>query len=96
MKKLLAIAILAAAAGFLPAKSAPALAPEAHPVTVNYSLPPVAVKTVCTVDGMSLPVDYSNNVWVSVNDNWYVVGTLYFTSYGPIAYAMGHYYTATC
>ena len=94
MMKILAIVMLAAA-GFLPARSASADPPKAH--VIQYSLPPVAVKMVCKVNGVNYPVDYSNLIWGKNREgNWLIFGQMVYTAYGPVAYSRGGYYPTSC
>jgi hypothetical protein len=97
MKKVLAIALWAAA-GFLPPQSASPVPPPAHVRAIASSGPPVMVMMVCNVNGINYPVDYARNIWgrLPLTEHWAVVGQLVFTTRGIMACRGGNYYPATC
>jgi hypothetical protein len=97
MKKVLAIALLAAA-GFVMAGSAFPKTPRARVLSIASSAPPVTVMMVCNVNGLNYPVDYAENIWgrLPSTNEWAVVGQLVLTTRGLMAYRGGTYYPATC
>lgn len=85
--------------GSLSGGTAPALSSNtAHYKTVQYSVPPVPVMTVCNVNGVDYQVDYSYRIWaLNAVGNWFIIGRIVNTSYGTIAVRNdGVRYPASC
>ncbi|MGA3133945.1 MAG: hypothetical protein ABSD59_24555 [Terracidiphilus sp.] len=86
MKKIIAIAVFSVA-GILATTTASAqTAPRAQYQTVLYSVPPVAVMTVCYVNGVNYPVDFNNVIWGQNGFGvWFAIGRIVATPNGLIA-----------
>lgn len=98
MKRMMAIALLGVA-GFLLTKGAPAQEfGQAHMQLVQYSGPPVSVMTMCYVNGVNYPVDYSSRIWgVNGYGTWFVIGRIVNNGYGTVAVRNdGMQFPATC
>jgi hypothetical protein len=98
MRSMLVFALLTVA-GFLSTKGA--IAQEygaAHLQLVQYSAPPVPVMTMCFVNGVNYPVDYSGRIWgVNGYGVWFVIGRIVNNGYGAIAVRNdGLQFSATC
>jgi hypothetical protein len=98
MKKIIAIAVFAVA-GILATTTASAqTAPLAHYQTVQSSVPPVAVMTVCYINGVNYPVDFNNVIWGQNGYGiWFTIGRIVATPNGLIAVrADGMQFAAAC
>lgn len=86
MKRMIAIALFAVA-GLIATGSAAAETPQqGHYQTIQHSVPPVPVMTVCEVNGVNYPVDYTYRIWaVNGYGGWFVIGRIVTTPTGPIA-----------
>jgi|HubBroStandDraft_2_1064218.scaffolds.fasta_scaffold584123_1 hypothetical protein len=61
--------------------------PGQHPhyQTVQYTVPPVAVRTVCNVNGVDYPVDFGSRIWGrNAYDQWFVIGRIVATPTGYV------------
>jgi hypothetical protein len=96
MKSMIAAAMFSVA-GLLLTASASAQTPQAHYQTVQASVPPVPVMTVCYVNGVNYPVDYSYRIWgTNAAGVWVVIGKINMTPNGPVAVGLGQAYPAAC
>ncbi|MGA7524464.1 MAG: hypothetical protein WBW84_18570 [Acidobacteriaceae bacterium] len=85
MKRMMATAMaMLVVAGFLSTESAEARTfTQAHFLTVQSTVPPVPIATVCDVNGVDYQVDYGNRVWaVNAYGYWLVIGRIVITPYG--------------
>jgi hypothetical protein len=98
MKRMIAIALFVVA-GFIATGNATAeTSQQGHLQTIQYSVPPVPVMTVCEVNGVDYQVDYNYRIWaVNGYGRWFVIGRITTTPTGAIAIRNdGARYPAAC
>jgi hypothetical protein len=97
MKKMIAIAVFAAAGILATTPASAQTAPRAHYQTVQSSTPPVAVMTTCFVNGVNYPVDFNNVIWgLNGYGIWVTIGRIVPTPNGPMAVSGAWRYAALC
>lgn len=86
MKRMIAIALFAVASFIATGRAAAETPQQGHYQTIQYSVPPVPVMTVCLVNGVDYQVDYNYRIWaVNGYGLWFVIGQITITPDGPVA-----------
>jgi len=84
MKKIMVFALLAVTLMTTEGVSAQR-AQQGNYQTVQFTVPPVPVRTVCNVNGVDYPVDFGSRIWGrNAYDQWFVIGRIVATPAGYV------------
>lgn len=86
MKKIIVVALLVAGSLMHTPKASAQVMARDHYQTIQYTVPPVPIRTVCNVNSVAYPVDFGSRIWGrNTYDQWFVIGRILLTPAGYVA-----------